>query len=93
MVWKTQWQHLSWIRKSTIKVGGPAGSSVAVIPVEAEPEAVMEGGKGKFGACFRGKWRELEESLEVKDNGRAGVWNNKFQTFVAEIYRRKFIFT
>ena len=46
MVWKMQWQHLSWIRKSALKVGGPAGSSVVVIPVEAEPEAVMEGGKG-----------------------------------------------
>ena len=60
--------------------------------MEAGPEAVMEGRKGEFEACFRGKWRELEESLEVKDNRREGVWNNRFQTFVAEIYRRKLIF-
>lgn len=52
----------------------------------------MEGRKGEFEACFRGKWRELEESLEVKDNRREGVWNNRFQTFVAEIYRRKLMF-
>lgn len=41
--------------------------------MEAGSEAVMEGRKGEFEACFRGKWRELEESLEVKDNRREGV--------------------
>lgn len=58
--------------------------------MEAGPEAVMEGRKGEFEACFRGKWRELDDSLEAKDKGRKGVWNDRFQTPVAEIYRKSF---
>ena len=33
---------------------------------------------------------ELDDSLEAKDKGRKGVWNNRFQTSVAEIYRKSF---